>query len=54
LPQLLWHVASFYFGLIRRTAPFSRLLRHARGCGGPQVGKPFLHVFAWGKSTTMT
>jgi hypothetical protein len=22
-------------GLIRRTAPFSRLLRHARECGGP-------------------
>jgi hypothetical protein len=22
-------------GLIRRTAPFSRLLRHTRGCGGP-------------------
>jgi hypothetical protein len=23
-----------FFGLIRRTAPFSRLLRHSRGCGG--------------------
>jgi hypothetical protein len=23
-----------FFGLIRRTAPFSRLLRHMRGCGG--------------------
>jgi hypothetical protein len=23
-----------FFGLIRRTAPFSRLLRHKRGCGG--------------------
>jgi hypothetical protein len=23
-----------YSGLIRRTAPFSRLLRHTRGCGG--------------------
>jgi hypothetical protein len=23
-----------FFGLIRRTAPFSRLLRHTRGCGG--------------------
>jgi hypothetical protein len=23
-----------FYGLIRRTAPFSRLLRHARGCGG--------------------
>jgi hypothetical protein len=24
-----------FSGLIRRTAPFSRLLRHARGCWGP-------------------
>jgi hypothetical protein len=24
-----------FSGLIRRTAPFSRLLRHAWGCGGP-------------------
>jgi hypothetical protein len=24
----------FFPGLIRRTAPFSRLLRHTRGCGG--------------------
>jgi hypothetical protein len=24
-----------FFRLIRRTAPFSRLLRHTRGCGGP-------------------
>ena len=24
-----------FSGLIRRTAPFSRLLRHTRGCGGP-------------------
>jgi hypothetical protein len=24
-----------FFGLIRMTAPFSRLLRHAWGCGGP-------------------
>jgi hypothetical protein len=23
-----------FFGLMRRTAPFSRLLRHTRGCGG--------------------
>ena len=23
-----------FTGLIRRTAPFSRLLRHTRGCGG--------------------
>jgi hypothetical protein len=23
-----------FFGIIRRTAPFSRLLRHTRGCGG--------------------
>jgi hypothetical protein len=23
-----------FYGLIRRTAPFSRLLRHTRGCGG--------------------
>ena len=23
-----------FSGLIRRTAPFSRLLRHTRGCGG--------------------
>jgi hypothetical protein len=23
-----------FFGLVRRTAPFSRLLRHTRGCGG--------------------
>jgi hypothetical protein len=31
LPHLLWHGASSYFGLIRRTAPFSRLLRHTSG-----------------------
>jgi hypothetical protein len=24
-----------FSGLIRRTAPISRLLRHTRGCGGP-------------------
>jgi hypothetical protein len=24
-----------FSGLIRRTSPFSCLLRHARGCGGP-------------------
>jgi hypothetical protein len=23
-----------FFGLIQKTAPFSRLLQHARGCGG--------------------
>jgi hypothetical protein len=27
-------------GLIRRTAPFSRLLRHAWGCGGPRIEEP--------------
>jgi hypothetical protein len=35
VPQLLWHGTSVYLsGLIRRTAPFSRLLRHTKGCGG--------------------
>jgi hypothetical protein len=34
VPHLLWHGTSVFFGLIRRTAPFSRLLRHTRGCGG--------------------
>jgi hypothetical protein len=31
VPHLLWPRFS---DLIRRTAPFSRLLRHMRGCGG--------------------
>jgi hypothetical protein len=34
VPHLLWHEASVFSGLIRRTAPFSRLLRHTRGCEG--------------------
>jgi hypothetical protein len=34
VPHLLWREASFFSGLIRRTAPFSRLLRHTRGCEG--------------------
>jgi hypothetical protein len=34
VPHLLWYGASVFFGLIRRTAQFSRLLRHTRGCGG--------------------
>jgi hypothetical protein len=28
-----------FSGLIRRTAPFSRLLRHAWGCGGPILAR---------------
>jgi hypothetical protein len=32
--QLLWHRTSFFSGFIRRTAPFSCLLQHTRGCGG--------------------
>jgi hypothetical protein len=29
-----------FSGLIRRTAPFNRLLRHTRGCGGPILTGP--------------
>jgi hypothetical protein len=35
VPYLLVHRALGFSGLIRKTAPFSRLLRHTRGCGGP-------------------
>jgi hypothetical protein len=31
-PAVTWDLG--FSGLIRRTAPFSRLLRHTRGCGG--------------------
>jgi hypothetical protein len=31
-PSLTWDLG--FSGLIRRTAPFNRLLRHAWGCGG--------------------
>jgi hypothetical protein len=31
-PTVTWDLG--FSGLIRRTAPFSRLLRHTRGCGG--------------------
>jgi hypothetical protein len=34
LPHLLWNGTSFFSSLIRRTAPFSRLLRHRWGCWG--------------------
>jgi hypothetical protein len=34
MPHLLWHGTSVFSGLIRRTAPFSRLLQYAWGCGG--------------------
>jgi hypothetical protein len=34
VPHLLRHGTSVFFGFIRKTAPFSRLLRHTRGCGG--------------------
>jgi hypothetical protein len=33
-PHLLWHGASVFFCLIRRTALFSLLLGHTRGCLG--------------------
>jgi hypothetical protein len=33
VPHLLRHGTSVFSGLIRRTAPFSGLLRHTRGCG---------------------
>jgi hypothetical protein len=32
---------GFFFGLFRRTAPFSRLLRHTRGCGGSILARIF-------------
>jgi hypothetical protein len=40
-----------FSGLIRRTAPFSRLLRHAWGCGGPILtriltGPLYFYIFA--------
>jgi hypothetical protein len=42
VPHLLWHGTSVFSGLIWRTAPFRRLLRHTRGCGGPIVTRiPF-------------
>ena len=31
-----------FSGLIRRTAPFSRLLRHTRGCGGSILTRIFI------------
>jgi hypothetical protein len=34
-----------FSGLIRRTAPFSRLLRHAWGCGGPILTRILAGVF---------
>jgi hypothetical protein len=34
VPHLLWHRTSVFFCLIRRTTPFSRLLRNMRGCRG--------------------
>jgi hypothetical protein len=34
VPHLLWLGTSFFFSLIRRTAPFSRLFRHTWGRGG--------------------
>jgi hypothetical protein len=46
-----------FSGLIRRTAPFSRLLRHAWGCGGPiltriltgryQKKGLIMHLYLW-------
>jgi hypothetical protein len=35
VPHLLWQVPSFFSGRIRKTAAFSRLLPHTRGCGRP-------------------
>jgi hypothetical protein len=35
VPHVLWHGASGFSGLIRMTAPISRLLQQAWGCGGP-------------------
>jgi hypothetical protein len=32
-PAVTWGLG--FSGFIRRTAPFSRLLQHTRGCGGP-------------------
>jgi hypothetical protein len=34
VPHQLWHGTLFFSGLIGRTAPFSRILGHTRGCGG--------------------
>jgi hypothetical protein len=34
VPHLLWHGTSVFSGLIRRTAPISRLLRHTSWWGG--------------------
>jgi hypothetical protein len=36
-----------FFGLIRRTAPFSRLLRHARGSRGPIPPRILTGVTKW-------
>jgi hypothetical protein len=33
VPHLLWH-GSCFSGLIQRTTPINRILRHRRGCGG--------------------
>jgi hypothetical protein len=34
-----------FSGLIRRTAPFSRLLRHVWGCGGPILTRIFMGFY---------
>jgi hypothetical protein len=36
-----------FSGLIRRTAPISRLLRHAWGCGGPILTRILTGVSTW-------
>ena len=36
-----------FFGLVLMTAPFSRLLRHARGCWGPILTRIPTGLFTW-------
>jgi hypothetical protein len=44
-----------FSGLIRRTAPFSRLLRHTRGCGGSILTRILTGSFQeWSDTSTLT
>jgi hypothetical protein len=48
LYHTFWDTRPRFSGLTRRTAPFSRLVRHARGCGRPVLTRiltgPYLSV----------
>jgi hypothetical protein len=44
---LLWHGTSIFSVLIRRTAPFSRLLWHTRGCVGSILTQILKGFVSW-------